>query len=514
MHQHQRILLLVAAGVLMSTMDSSMVNVALPTLMEEYGSSLAITEWVVLIYLLTITVMLLFWGNLSGHIGPGRVYSTGVIVFSIGSLLCSLAPTIYSLIFFRFIQAMGASMMMAIGPALIKTAFPPDRLGQGLGMVGIATSMGLMTGPAVSGILIRWSHWRAIFWITVPIGLAVYLLGKKPLSALPSLHVATAENSSTTNCRSGFSPTCNDTLTPSCRAEARPTVFRQNSSSEIKKSGRLDLIGAGLWTFSITLTILLATHATSLCCTGNGTNLLLFTGSALLVILGWSLFFLHERRTQAPILPIALFNKRSFSMAVLSGMLSFTVLFFVLILMPFFLSSILNLSADKIGYVMMSLPLCVFFVAPAAGRLHDAIGARIVASTGLACCCISMLLLTGIAADTSPLTIAAYLALLGFGQAMFLAPNSAAALSSVPRSQTGITSSILATARNMGMLLGTALSGLIFTFFFSRLTGGLDLKDFTPGETAAFLLALQRTFQAGALLAFCALLASWMRGKE
>ena len=473
--RHQRVLLLVALGVFMSTMDSSMVNVALPTIMETFGSTLAVTEWIVLVYLLTITVMLLFWGDLSRYLGQGTIYGRGLLLFAAGSLLCSLAPTIHLLILFRFIQALGASMMMAMGPALIRSVFPPEQLGHGLGQIGIATSLGLMTGPAVSGILIRWSHWRAIFWITVPLGLLVYLLGRRLLAT-----IGTEEK------------------------KATGSTIRQ----------RFDRIGALLWTIAITLTILVTTGITSSCRTVNCASSLLVTGAAIVLLLPWAILIRYESRISNPILPLPLFRKRFFSMAMLSGMLSFTVLFFVLILMPFFLTHVTRLTPDRVGYVMMAVPLCVFFVAPLAGRLHDRIGARIVATTGLACCLAAMLLLSGLQADSRPFTIALRLAFLGFGQAMFLAPNSAAALGGVAPELSGITSSLLATARNMGMLLGTALAGLIFALAFSHLTGGLDVRDFTPRDMDAFLAALHLAFGFGAFLAVLGLVASWLRGKN
>jgi len=473
MEQHTLVLLLVATGVFMSTLDSSMLNVALPSIMQAFGSTLALTEWVIIIYLLTITVMLLFWGHLSGKYGQERIYNQGALIFAIGSLLCFLGPGIYLLILFRFIQALGASMMMAMGPALIKSAFPPEQLGRGLGQIGIATSLGLMAGPAISGLLIRWSHWRIIFLITVPVGLTVYLMGRN-------------------------SPT-----------RSRPT----ESTTLQGKDRRFDRTGALLWAVAISLTLFVATHATSLCCAERAEYSLL-TAGIILAFTTWFLLALHERKHPYPLLPLGLFSKRFFSMAMLSGMLSFTVLFFVLLLTPFYLRSVQQLSPDQTGYVMMALPFCVFFISPIAGRLHDKIGARIVATAGLAFCLLALLLLTNIEATTSPFILAGLLALLGLGQAMFLSPNSAAALAGVDHDQAGVTASLLATARNMGMLIGTALAGLIFSIYFSRLTGGMDMKDFVPEYTPQFLVALKRSFQAAAILAAAAMAASWGRGKD
>jgi len=473
--QRWRVFLVVSAGVFMSTMDSSMINVALPVVMQTFHSSLAQTEWVVLMYLMTITVMLLFWGRLSDRWQCGAIYSSGMLIFAIGSLCCSVAMGIYNLIFFRFVQAMGASMMMAMGPALIKSAFPAEKLGSRLGLIGVATSLGLMTGPAVSGLLIRWYHWRAIFFVTVPVGLLFFFLGRKPLREL-SAHIEKKTNTQ-------------------------------------KRSSEFDTLGAVLWAFSIITTLFLATHLTSLQDHSKFIHSPLFAVYLALMAASWLFLLVHEKRFSTPLLPVALFRKRFFLMAVLSANLSFAVLFSVLILIPFFLDRVLGLKADMIGYVMMSVPLGVFIVSPLAGRIHDRMGAKIVATTGLACCLISLLFLTTLTPQASPITVAARLFFLGIGQAMFLSPNSAAVLSGVSHKHAGITASILATARNMGMLLGTAFTGLVFTLFFSGLTGGLDLRDFSPDQTGAFMLAMKRTFQYWALFGFSGVLASWLRGE-
>ncbi len=453
----------------MSTMDSSMVNVALPTLMKVFGGSLAMTEWVVLMYLLTVTVTLLFWGYFSNGIGQGRLYSRGILLFTVGSLFCSLSPSLAILIGARFIQATGASMMMAMGPALINSSYPREHLGKGLGMVGIATSLGLMTGPAVSGLLLRWSHWRFIFLVTVPIGLLVYIFFGKVLALI-----------------------------------GRPVRL----SGGAKK---FDLTGGVLYLFAVTASIVLLTYAGKGCC--RQTVIAWTWYLSLAVPFFWVLFVVYELRQAHPLLPFRFFLDRFFAMAMLSAMLSFVVLFFVLLLMPFYLSSVRGYPPDRVGYFMMAVPLCVFFIAPLAGRLHDKIGARVIASGGLSICLFSLFLLTGLTSFSSPAFILTALALLGVGQAMFLAPNSAAALAGVTHDKSGITSSLLATSRNMGMLLGTAVAGYIFAHTYAGLTGGLDIREYTVDQVVPFLQALHQTFVVGSWIGLVAVLTSWMRGR-
>jgi EmrB/QacA subfamily drug resistance transporter len=470
--QRRGIFLTVAAGVFMSTMDSSQVNVALPVLMRSLDSSLAVTQWVVQAYLLTVTVLLVFWGRLCGRWGCGPVYSCGLLIFTGGSLLCGAAPSVWFLIGCRFIQALGASMMMAAGPALIRSVFPAEQLGRGLGLIGIATSLGLMTGPVLSGLLLRWVHWRAIFWVTVPVGLAFFLYSRGNLSSCPG----------------------------------------RRRISEQEGNKVFDLAGALLWACAVVLTILLATHAAWLASNRDGVASGLFWSGAVVMPGCWLLFFWREARAAHPILPLSLFRHRFFAAAIASSALSFAVLFVVLILVPFYLDKILHLPPDRIGYVMMSLPLTVFLVSPSAGRLHDWIGARIVSTAGLLCCLIGILLLGSLTADTSTLFVAGCLSLMGFGQAMFLAPNSASALAGVPEEEAGLTASLLATARNFGMLAGTALAGLSFALHFAAATGGLDMRDFVPAAEPAFMAALRTTFFYGAVLALAAMVISLLRG--
>ena len=476
--ERRRVFLTVAAGVFMSTLDSSQVNVALPALMRSFHSSLALTGWVVQVYLLTVTVLLVFWGRLCGCWGCGPVYSRGLLVFSVGSLLCAASTSVGLLICCRFLQALGASMMMAAGPALIRSVFPRERLGRGLGLIGIATSLGLMTGPAVAGLLLRWAHWRAIFWVTVPVGLFCYLFSRGSLAGAGSGRM--------------------------------PGPVRGGGCTDTTSA--FDLAGALLWAVSVTLAVLLATHATLLCGNRDSGDAAVFWTGTVLMLACWLLFFWHEARAARPILPLPLIRQRFFLTALCSSALSFAVLFVAMILVPFYLDKILRLPPDRLGTVMMALPLTVFLVSPAAGRLHDRLGARLVATAGLLGCLAGSLFLTGLTAGSSPLFVAGCLALLGFGQALFLAPNSASVLAGVADDQAGLSASLLATARNFGMLAGTALAGLGFALHFAAATGGLDLRDFVPALAPAFMQALRGTLWYGVVLALLAVLVSGLRG--
>ncbi len=458
-----RFFFMVAIGVFLSTMDSSMVNVALPGMMRHFDTTLAQTEWVALIYLLTITTTLLVWGRLSDRFGKGRMYLLGMLVFTVGSVACYLTTTLSALVFCRFVQACGASMMMSSGPAIIKTVFPVHQLGRALGLIGVATSIGLMSGPVISGFLIRYFSWRAIFLVTVPVSLTCFALGWfLLLSDLP----ATASRWTRKSC--------------------------------------FDWAGLLIWTVLITMAVLAASHHAAL----SGWMVAGFGVSfcSLLLLFKWV-----EERAVEPLLPLAMFRDRQYAIAMTSAALSFLVLFVVLILTPFYLDYVLRLAVDRIGLMMTAVPLAVCVLSPLSGRLYDRMGARILTTSGLALCCFSLLALSFLDQQSGPIDIAWRLSLLGAGQALFLSPNSASVLANVDPQRIGITSGMLATARNMGMLAGVALAGLVFGKMFFWLSGGLDVKEFSMEHSAAFIQSLRMSFALTALLAFIGALLSSRR---
>jgi EmrB/QacA subfamily drug resistance transporter len=451
--------LIVAAGVFISTLDSSMVNIALPAIMDEFQIPLRTTKWVAMVYLLTITATLLFWGNLSDRFDRRRIYSLGMLLFAGGSLACSLAPHFHWLIAARFGQALGASMLMAIGPAIIKEIFPAGQLGRGLGLIGIAVSLGLMTGPAVGGVLLETFSWRAIFLLSVPVGLLFAVLARLKLP-----------------------------------------------SSRVAGKRRFDGLGAFFWALSLVQISLALSWAAA-------------PGASLLLVMAWlgggflflALLIKIELLRPQPLLPLQLFRRRSFSIGMVSAVLSFVLLFAVLILMPFYLDRILGLSGTGIGLVMMAIPVAVLIVAPMAGRLADRIGARLLTTAGLLLSTAGVLLLARLTPEQQAWEVAIRLALLGSGQAMFLSPNSASVLGGVEKNYVGTAAALLATARNLGMLLGIAQASLLFSLLFSAYTEGLDLHLYSPRDSAAFMRALKNSFQFTAAIGLVGALLSWRR---
>jgi len=453
----------VSVGVFMATLDSSMVNIALPAIMHEFQSRLHTTEWVVLIYLLTITATLLLWGHLGDRIGKNKIYPRGLLLFAMGSLACAMSHTLTGLITARCGQALGAAMMMATGPALIKQTFPANQLGRCLGLIGIAVSLGLMTGPTLGGILIQFFSWRSIFLVTVPVGFLFFLLSRLVLPA----------------------------------------------TERARTSLHFDWLGGFFWSLALLLFSLTITHATATDWSAPLLGVLLIAALAALAA-----FIKIETTTPQPLLPLHLFSQPFFTAAVSSAAISFMILFSVIMLTPFYLDRVLGLPSSRIGMIMMAIPLAAMVVAPIAGRLYDQMGAQLLSTAGLLLSTTGLLLLASLTATASPPQIAWRLALMGGGQAMFLSPNSASLLGRVDKRYASSSAALLATARNLGMLLGIAQAGLAFSITFSRATGGLDMKDFTSHQSDAFMLALATAFRVAAAIGLLGALISWRRGKH
>lgn len=448
-------------GVFLSTMDSGMVNVALPTIMRSFQLSLEHAEFVVTLYLLTITVTLVFWGQISNRFGRGNIYLIGMALFALGAFSCFLSVNFKLLLLSRFIQALGASMMMSSGPAIIKTAFPADHLGRSLGLVGIATACGLLTGPYISGMVLSMFSWRTIFLITLPVSVSTIILGK--LFLLPHL------------------------------------------SHELSESiNRFDWKGSGCWVTLVFICVIMLHRIDRLL---HPTNLFLLIGFAILLYL----FLKVEKHADNPILPITLFQEKYYWVAVLTAAISFTVLFTVLVLIPFYLEYIFQLPIDKVGKVMMAVPATLVVLSPCSGWLYDKIGARYLTTAGLGLSCAALVSLAWLSTDSSIFEITVKLAILGAGQSVFLSPNSASVLSQVSEKYLGVTSGILATARNLGMVTGATLAAALFSWWFSYFSGGIELLNYSSADSAAFMRALRVTFVLTSLFAFLGCLFSFWR---
>lgn len=456
--------LLVAVGVFMSTVDSSIVNIALPVIMADFIQPLTVMEWVVVSYLLTISALLLTFGRLSDLRGRRWVYCRGFIVFILGSLLCSVAQNVWLLIVARAFQGVGAAMLMACSPAIVVDIFPPAERGRALGMVGTVVAAGLTTGPALGGFILDHFSWRAIFYVNIPIGLVAFWAASRILKGGPA---------------------------------------------DVVRKEPFDGIGAFLLALCLCAFLYLLTHLQALSQTP-----LLALGIAASAVAAGGLFIWFEGYTDHPILDLTLLKVRLFTLPVASATILFAGLFTIVFLTPFYLLNPAGYAVEQAGLLMMVPFVLLFVISPLSGALADRMGSRLLCSLGMLLLSVALFTFSRLEPWATPLQLIWRLALAGLGIALFLPPNSATAMGSVPPHQRGTASGMVATARNFGMVFGVALAGTVFNLIFTQLSGGESLKVFRPELTPHFMAAFRTAMQVGGGLTVVGVVVSYLRGHE
>lgn len=459
-----KIFFLVAIAIFMSTLDSSIVNIALPYMMQDLKTDIETIQWVVLIYLVTVSSFLVTFGRLSDIKGRKIVYIWGFAIFASGSWLCAMAQTPLFLIVSRVAQGFGASMLMACSPALIIDAFPAKERGRALGIIGAVVAAGLTTGPVLGGFILEYLSWRFIFYVNIPIGAAAVVLGLYTLN-----HVISA------------------------RGSREP----------------MDKTGSLLWVVVLSTLIVVITQSPKWGVVSAVS--LLFSG---LFVLSAIYFVFHEIHSDHPLFDPGLLKNRLFVFPLVSSAILFAALFVMVFMMPFYLTYPCGFSASKTGSIMIVPFLFLLFISPVSGALYDRMGSRWLCMSGMSLLMISLVLLTTIHPSMGVPAVLWRVALAGIGTALFVSPNNTAIMNNVPLPRRGIASGTVATARNLGMVFGVALAGLIFSTSFSMLTNGSSLEHYRVSMEPYFMISFKRTMMAGALFSAIGICVTFLRGKE
>ncbi|MCC6484361.1 MAG: MFS transporter [Armatimonadetes bacterium] len=444
------ILLAIGAGTFMSALDASVVNVVLPVIREVMRTDVASVEWIVTVYLLVLSGVLLSFGRLGDMRGHRNIYLTGFIIFVISSGLCGLSWSVWWLVAFRGVQAVGGAMLFANAPAILTGGFPASERGKALGLQATMTYLGLTVGPALGGFLAHSLGWRSVFYINVPTGSLALWLGWRFIPKDPG------------------------------------------AGHE-----RFDFTGAALFTSGL-VCLLLALNQGHAWGWKSALTLGLVATSAVLL----SVFLWWEHIDRQPMLDLSLFRSWLFSTSTVSAVLQYTTSYVVLFILPFYLIQGCGLDAARAGLVMTAQPLVMAIVAPLSGTLSDRIGTRFPATAGMLALAAGSLMLARVGQATPLTYIALSLALSGLGSGLFTSPNNSALMGAAPANRQGIASGMLATARNTGMACGVGLAGAIFT----TLTGPRDLS----GEVVFF--ASRACFLAAAIVAALGAVVSGVRG--
>lgn len=440
------ILAIISFAVFMATLDTSIVNISLPTIAEWFGTDMGSVSWVVMAYLLTLSGLMLACGRLGDMAGFRRVFIAGFAIFTIGSLLCGLAATLGLLIAFRVVQGIGAAAIEAIAPAMIAVCLPKEKRGWALGILMTVVSVAIAAGPILGGSITEYLGWQWVFFVNVPVGILAVVLATRYLPC--------------------------DTV--------------------IKTAGRFDtpgavLILAALATFLFPLNQGLYRGWTSPVIAGSfGVSLLLF-----------ALFLVHERRCRNPLVDMDLFAAPRYLRGNIAGMLVILAFAGSEFLLPFYFEQVRGIPTEIVG-LLLAVPAAALIVSgPAAGKLSDRYGSRGLMISAALLAAITMFLFSLFDSATGLVFMIGTLTLEGFAVGLFMPPNMSLILSSGRQMSEGIASGVMMTLRNVGAMLGIAIFGTIAMQAFLGAAANLKMQSFDP---ALLVSGFHAAYLAGAAI--------------
>ena len=384
-------------GTFMASLDSSIVVIGLPTVLQDLHATIVHGIWIITGYRLMMTILLVLLGRIADMHGRVRLYNMGFAVFTVGSLCCGLSRTGEQLVLFRLLQGAGAALLTANSAAIITDAFPRGELGMGLGTNMMATNLGAIAGYTLSGVMITLFGWRSIFLVNVPIGVFGTLWG-----------------------------------------------YRRLKEVSIRSVGeKFDYAGSILYCVGLSIILYALTI-------GNPTSL----GNLAILAGGFALFLVFivvERRQKYPTLDLSLFKIRLFAAGNLTSFLNSLAFSCGPFLRSLYLQLIMGYSAFKAGVMLIPMEIVVFVLSPISGRLADKYGSRVLSSIGLALNASALFWFSTLNEKSSYSAILISLILFGFGRALFASPNSSSVMGSVPAERRGVANGVRMTLNRREM---------------------------------------------------------------
>lgn len=441
--QKNRWLIITAIGLFafMSTLDSSIVNIAIPTISRSLNVSMSQTEWVVSVYLLVVCTLLLLFGKIGDIIGKIKVFRMGMIIFTVGSFLCGLNINFWTLLMSRVVQGLGASMTMSTNNGIVTEVFKDSERGSSLGLIGTFVALGSIAGPGIGGLLLQFLPWGYIFWINIPVGIFAYLLGIKVLPKDITFH-----------------------------------------------KSPIDYKGFAAFTIGIISIISLMSLA-QLKGFANMTVLIL----AIMFIIAFAIFIKIEKTSDYPLVDLSLFKKLPFSLSLISVLFIFIGNFAFNVVGPYYLQNLRGMDPGKSGMILMAFPIAQVICAPIAGRLSDRVGSPILIRIGITAIIFSQIGFCFFSDDTAMWFIFATIALLGLGNGLFQSPNNALTMASIDVSHLGIAGGLNSLFRNLGMIFGLTISTTIL-FSAMSVKAGRKVISYVNGRPDLFLFGMKVLF--------------------
>ncbi len=399
-------------------LDSTSVNLALYPIAQDLNISLSQVQWVIIAYMLVLTVFLPFFGKIGDLFPRNKVYSAGYFIFAIGAFLNTTADSFYSLLAYRCIEAIGASIMASNSMAAIASIFKGKERGQALGMNACLVAIGGMSGPAIGGFLINSFNWHTIFLPPVPIALIGGYLAYK---MLPS-----------------FTP--------------ERTEFKFDYK--------------GFIYFTVALFALLLAISQGHTWGWKSVNIIAL---GVITLIFGGLFYLRDKRINYPLIDFKMFKIRTFTFGNIAVMMSYMCMFTNAVLLPFFLQEIIKYNAFVTGLLILPYSIASSAVAPFAGSYSGRKGSQLLTIIGPTIYIIALIIFTTFNTKTPMWEIVVASLIMGIGNGCFQSPSNNAIMTSVKKNELGIASGILGLARNLGNILGVAITITLFDSFKNNL---------------------------------------------
>ncbi len=447
-HSNRGLMVVVSLSVLLASLGTSIVNIVLPALTTYFSADLQTVQWVVIAYLLSITVFVMFSGKLADRYGYRRTLFYGLAVFTISSLASVFATNIWLLILLRAIQGVGAAVLSTVSLVVVKNNTERERTGRAMGLIGTLSAMGTAMGPSIGGLLLSGFGWRSVFGLLAILGTSTFLLGLK-------------------------------------------VVPREKHGNGVKQ----EMYVADVLLFA------LAVSSYAIAMTFSRDRLNVYSLISLLVsgILSWK-FFLRQKRSKSPLIDTGIMKNKVLIDALSGNFLVSSVMMATLIVGPFFLSLGLLLSGKMVGLIMSAGPVVSIITGVPSGRLVDKLGTELTRITSLVLLLAGTLCLALLPAIWGWPGYVAGIVVLTPGYQLFQAANNTAVMSAAAQKQEGTISGILNLARNTGLVTGASLMGALFSI-------SARSAPVPSGNPGAMFFGLKITF----LFAFLLLLAPLLK---
>lgn len=444
--------------------DASSINVALPSMADELGVTMAGIEWVVTANTLMIICLILLFGKLGDTIGKDTIFKAGILIFIAGSGVCFLSRSFPMLIAGRLLEGIGSAATMANNQGIIVQTFPLHERGKALGLNGTFVALGSMVGPSIGGLIVAFFNWNMIFLMNIPLALVCFAMCCKYLPDMSS-----------------------------------------------ERQEKTDF--SGLLLFIVM--ILCVYSGVKLLQSGADYYLYCLLILVVAIVFGYG-FVTWERRCRNAMVDVSMFDNRLFAVSVFCAFLSFFTIAGHNFIQPFYLQKVQMLNAAQTGLLMMAYSVTMGIVAPFSGQLSDKIGSEFLCFIGLCINTVALLILSTLGVNSSLVVFILGSITLATGMAMFQSPNTSLIMSTVSRHQTGVAGSINALSRNLGMVFGISFSTVIL---YNIMSGqlGYTVMSYIEGEEQVFVVAMHWCYRFMAMV--CAIGAAltgrrWRQSKQ